>query len=165
MPLCIYKHTLNDKIYIGQTRQSIKSRTLSGHGYLTCPHFYNAIKKYGWQNVSTEILALCAEQKEADFLEQFYIMEYKSWDRNYGYNLKLGGSNGRHSEETKMKISDANKDPSEETRMKISNARKGRVYSEETRMKMSIAHKGKVFSEETRMKMSNANKGRVHSKE
>jgi group I intron endonuclease len=177
MSLCkVYKHTLNGKVYIGQTWQSIKGRVrCNGHGYNECSYFHNAIKKYGWQNVETEILALCAEQKEADFLEQFYISEYESWKRECGYNLKLGGSHGKHSEESKKKMSDSKKGKvhSEETKKKMSDSkkgtpslRKGAVLSEETKKKMSDSkkgkpspHKGAVHSEETKKKMSNDKQG------
>jgi group I intron endonuclease len=166
--LCkVYKHTLNGKIYIGQTWRSMEERVKNGYGYEGCTHFYRAIEKYSWQNVETEILALCAEQKEADFLEQFYISEYKSWNRDFGYNLKLGGSHGRHSVESKKKMSNSHKGKviSEETKKNMSNGQKGRVFSEEHKVKMSNSHKGKVISEETRKKLSNSKKGRVFSEE
>ena len=39
----IYKYTnkINNKVYIGQTRQSIKNRAQGkGWGYKKCPHFF-----------------------------------------------------------------------------------------------------------------------------
>ncbi len=41
----VYKYTnsLNGKVYIGQTRNSLAK----GRGYDRCPAFYNAIQKYG----------------------------------------------------------------------------------------------------------------------
>ena len=54
----IYKHTniINNKSYIGQTCQDVKKRWGNGLGYKTCPIFYQAILKYGWDNFTHEIL-------------------------------------------------------------------------------------------------------------
>lgn len=37
------------------------------------------------------------------------IAQYQSTNDNFGYNIKAGGQNKRHSEETKKKIGEANK--------------------------------------------------------
>lgn len=54
----IYMHTSpSGKHYIGQTKQKINNRFRSdGSGYKQCRVFYNAIKKYGWNNFKHEIL-------------------------------------------------------------------------------------------------------------
>ena len=60
---CIYKHTLlldcdsRGKSYIGQTCTVPKQRWMKeGYGYKNQVLFYSAIKKYGWENFSHEIL-------------------------------------------------------------------------------------------------------------
>ena len=44
----IYKYVSpSNKVYIGQTCNSLKIRAKNGKGYKECPKFYMAIKKYG----------------------------------------------------------------------------------------------------------------------
>ena len=44
----IYIHTnlLNNKVYIGQTKQDVKKRWNYGYGYRNQSYFYKAIKKF-----------------------------------------------------------------------------------------------------------------------
>lgn len=90
----IYKHTnlINNKVYIGQTCQKAKVRWQYGGGYKHNAHFYAAIKKYGWNNFKHEILFENLTKEQADELEIKLIAEYKSYDRQYGYNTSLGGA-------------------------------------------------------------------------
>ena len=46
----IHNNIINQKKYIGQTKQSLARRFRNGDGYKHCPHFYSAIQKYGWDN-------------------------------------------------------------------------------------------------------------------
>ena len=52
----IYKHTLligphKGWSYIGQTcKKGVNERWRNGNGYIRNAFFYNAIKKYGWEN-------------------------------------------------------------------------------------------------------------------
>ena len=47
----IHKNKINNKIYVGQTKQSLSRRFRhNGEGYKHCICFYNAIQKYGWDN-------------------------------------------------------------------------------------------------------------------
>ena len=52
---CIYMHRnkINNKKYIGQTKQEPPSKRWGkdGIGYKDSSHFYNAIQKYGWNNL------------------------------------------------------------------------------------------------------------------
>lgn len=92
----IYKYTnkINGKVYIGQTRQSITARAMGkGWGYKKCPHFFNAIQKYGWENFVCEILHENLNRSDADILEQQYIDQFK----DHSYNIDKGGkSKGPH---------------------------------------------------------------------
>lgn len=100
----------NLKNYIGQTTD-FKSRMINHKKkseFLKTP-VYNAIRKYGWNNLKIEKLVRC-QPEDIDDLERFYIKKFKTLDHKYGYNLDSGGVlNKKHSESTKLKISQANK--------------------------------------------------------
>lgn len=109
----VYVHInkINNKKYVGITKQSVKKRWQSGHGYYNrnkTNYFWNAIQKYGWNNFEHIILEENLTHKEANEKERYYIAVYNSNDPNYGYNLTLGGGGflgQKRSEETKKKIS------------------------------------------------------------
>ena len=52
-----YVNNQNPKCYIGQTGKTIEERAGKNmEGYKGCPAFYKAIKKYGHNNFTVEIL-------------------------------------------------------------------------------------------------------------
>jgi len=159
----VYMHTSpSGKKYIGITCQSLNSRWKSGKGYKGSPHFFLAIKKYGWDNIRHEVLFQYLSQKEANEKEIELISFYKSNNKKYGYNIEGGGnSTGKMSEETKLKLKNIHlgKKMSEETKIKLSKAHKGKKLSEETKQRMSKSQKGRKHSIESRKKMSNKQKG------
>lgn len=161
----IYKHTApNGKVYIGQTCQKPENRFgKDGYRYNGCTIFYNAIQKYGFDNFKHEIIFDKLTQEEANKKEIELISEYRSNERDFGYNLQDGGHNGSPSEETRKKMSEwqIGKVLSDETKQKISKARSGQKDSEETRKKKSDGHKGKILSDETKMKISESRTKRV----
>ena len=62
----LYRHTSpSGKVYIGITSKSVNKRWNGGRGYKTCIYFYNAILKYGWDNIKHEILFTDLEEKRA----------------------------------------------------------------------------------------------------
>jgi hypothetical protein len=111
---CIYNLIFpNGKKYVGQTND-FKKR-MPNHKkkaeFLTTP-VYNAIRKYGWNNIQAEILVYC-NPEDADTLERLYITKFKTLDHKYGYNVDSGGVlNKQHSSSTRKKISQANKNKS-----------------------------------------------------
>ena len=90
----VYMHTnkINNKKYIGITGQErYWDRWRSnGSGYKT-QVFGRAIKKYGWDNFSHEILETTDDEKTALMREQYYIEHYKTDNPVYGYNISSGG--------------------------------------------------------------------------
>ena len=97
----IHKNKINGKVYIGQTYTSLRTRFgKNGIKYKGCPIFYNAIQKYGWDNFEHEILEENIPNAEiSNEREKYYIELYNSTDRNFGYNIQIGGN-----EQTKLSI-------------------------------------------------------------
>ena len=92
----IYKHIApNGKVYIGITRQDVEKRWQNGNGYISQKKFWNAIQKYGWENITHEILETGLTEKEACEREIHYIKEYDSINPKFGYNISKGGRTGR----------------------------------------------------------------------
>lgn len=138
----VYKITnkINNKIYIGITNQGAGVRYLhhlyeARSGSLFPIH--NAIRKYGKDNFTLEIIELCEDSDTLKEREKYWIAFYNSTDRSIGYNMTEGGDGtfGRkHSEETKEKIRQKalGRKASEETRQRMSEFRKAN-YTEEHR--------------------------------
>ena len=166
---CVYKHTVpNDKVYIGITRRKPEKRWGSnGINYRT-QVFYHAIKKYGWENISHEILYDNLSKEEAEKMEIELIAMYQSNDINFGYNIDNGGHcMSSFSEEHKRKISDSKNGVrhSEETKRKISEALTGRKLSDEHRQKMIEIGKNRKFSDDAIRRISESSKNREYTHE
>lgn len=102
-----YTNTINQKVYIGQTCQTLSQRAKkNGEGYKHCLHFYSAIQKYGWDKFKVDILEDNLPNEIADEREKYYIKLYNSVKN--GYNIDYGGHIEKtRSEETKKKISES----------------------------------------------------------
>jgi group I intron endonuclease len=150
-------NTLNGKIYIGQKASPKVIERYYGSGRIIT----RAIKKYGIENFTREILCWKYSKKTLDKAEIDLINEYDSRNIKIGYNICIGGKGGqkglKRSEETINKLK--SRIVSEETRIKMSEVNKGNKnslgykQSEEHKNKRSEAYKGKKLSEETRNKM------------
>jgi group I intron endonuclease len=171
------------KSYIGQTYRPIQER-LREHRIgksRDCVAIYNAIQKYGWENFEKDYY----EVPDDDLNKHEELMiEVIGTLAPDGYNLKEGGSNGRHSEETKIKIKEKNTglSRSAETKKKISEANQGSKNSmfgikgdkhpmfgiprsEHTKQKLREANIGKKLTEETKQKLSEARIGKIPTEE
>lgn len=137
MGYTVYRLTSpSKKVYIGITSQPVNKRWNKGTGYKRCPAMYNAIKKYGWENIKKEILLENTTENEAKELETLLIKLHRSNVSKYGYNRTEGGDG------TKGHY------PSEETRRKMGEAHKGNKYC-----------LGKKLSEERKRQISEREKG------
>ena len=98
----------NDKFYIGITSQELLKRWRSnGNGYKRQQVFYNAIQKYGWDNIRHTLVSDNLTHKEACEMEIRLIEKYNTTNREFGYNLTGGGEGSlgyTHSEEALMKM-------------------------------------------------------------
>ena len=189
--MIVYKitNTITGMSYVGQTTKTLNQRWTE-HVYDATGnrskdkgcYFHLAIKKYGKEAFSMEVLNTCLNKEALDSVERFYIATLNTVRPN-GYNLALGGSGVMHgrklSTEARAKISKslmgrpgAKFKHTAEACAKIAaslqgNKRSvGRVHSEETKSKMRASHLGKKvkpFSEEARRNMSIAAKKR-HAK-
>ena len=75
---CVYQHiSPSKKVYIGIT-SDLKNRW-EGYGcnYKPCTKFYNAIKKYGWNNISHKVLFKNLNKISAELIEIDLIYYYK----------------------------------------------------------------------------------------
>lgn len=92
----IYKITnqINGKCYIGQSiniKQRWKAhRTRAFNSDEIDKPFYRAIRKYGLQNFNFEVIEEC-KKEELNEREKYWIAYYNSNDKNFGYNLTIGG--------------------------------------------------------------------------
>jgi group I intron endonuclease len=127
----IYKATSpSGKSYIGQTKDEIKNRWRD-HSYDAfdskkdhCKLLNRAIRKYGKDAFTLECLEHCSIY-DLDEKEAFYITKYNTM-KPFGYNLKVGGSSCKHTDETKekIKLSLVGKPKSNLMRSKLSNTKK-----------------------------------------
>ena len=91
--LYVYTNKVNGKKYVGQTCKTLKRRAgKNGTGYNKCTYFYNAIKKYGWDNFVPKVLYNNLSKEEADILEIETIQKLNTRNVDYGYNILIGGS-------------------------------------------------------------------------
>jgi group I intron endonuclease len=102
-------NSINDKVYVGQTTQSVSSR-FSEHKYaakikLYESRLYSAIRKHGIKHFFIIEVAQADSQEHLDELETNWIADKRSAEKEYGYNLLPGGGRGPHTEETKEKCS------------------------------------------------------------
>ena len=150
-----FVNNINQKVYVGQAvdyKQRIRNHKFNLKQDKNTP-FYNALKKYGWENFSINIIEEC-ESNELNEREVYWISEKKSLYPN-GYNLLEGGNQVRHNDITKQKISNSRKGI-KFSESHIENLRKshlGYIMPEEQKKKISKSNKGKVFSEETKKKL------------
>lgn len=94
----IYKYTnlINKKVYIGQTKQSLKQRHKNHLSELNDnTYFHRAILKYGIENFKLELVEDNIPYDKLDEREKYWIQYYDSfYTSNKGYNLTQGGQWG-----------------------------------------------------------------------
>ena len=107
----VYKHTTpSGKVYIGITGQNpLRRWRPDGSGYKENNHFWNAICKYGWDNIKHEIIRSGLTKEEACRLEIDLIAKHDSTNQKKGYNDTAGGEHPPFSEATRKKLSDGMK--------------------------------------------------------
>lgn len=142
--MIVYKITnlLSGKIYVGQTVRTLEKR-IDQHKRRTESAISQAIKKYGWENFSAEVLEECETQEQLDEREIFWIAKLDCISPK-GYNLNEGGSGGRT--------------PMAETRKKQSESAKRRFQNLDEHLKMSTAQRIRFADPAEHEKLSKAQK-------
>ena len=160
----------SEKSYIGQTIRDIHER-LKEHQYASssCVAVYNAIQKYGWENVKIDWYE-CPDE-DLNFDENLLVALLGTLAPG-GYNLKEGGgSTGKPSEESKQKMSEAKTGEKNYWYGKTGEKHPmyGKMPSDKTKQKMSDAQSGekhhmygKTHTKETKKKISKAMTGEKH---
>ena len=123
----IYKITSpSGKIYIGQSRNwSVRKNQYKNNRCKGQPKLYNSFKKYGVKAHLIDICFSLPNDVSQDVLNEYEIFYWSQYVET-GYvmlNVKYPGSNGAHSEETKIKFK--NRVVSEDTKKKISKSISG----------------------------------------
>ena len=88
----ILRNRINNKVYIGKTRLTLKER-LNQHIYNSKRNntkIYKAMNLLGVKEFYIELLLECKTDEEASKWERFYIEKYDSF--NKGYNGNYGGN-------------------------------------------------------------------------
>jgi len=163
---------VNGKIYIGQTTRDIKKRIVEHKSAFNLQnhnnqYLLNAFNKYGWNNFEFSIIDTAISLDDLNLKEVDYIQKYKSIDKNFGYNIELGGNNAKPSIETLRKMSESHlgiKQSKEWVNKKIAKAgtdeakKYGKTKSEEEKKYLSDNSpkywEGKTRDEETKLKIS-----------
>lgn len=97
----LYLHTVSkelsgydhDKYYVGISSNLKRRWEYKGCSYKGQP-FYNAIQKYGWDNIKHEIILENLSEEDAKKFEIETIAKLKSNTTKYGYNISAGGDSG-----------------------------------------------------------------------
>lgn len=179
--MLIYKTTnlLDNKIYIGKSKYD--NPDYYGSGVV----LNQAIKKYGRDNFKREVIEIVSNDGDVNAREKYWILFYKSFEREIGYNRTTGGDGGALVGDSleSMRNSLKGKKLSPETKKKISDSHKGRHGKENNcmwkkspwnkgltaenndkiRKNVQKAHEfniGRPLSEEHKLKISMSNKGK-----
>lgn len=85
----------NGKKYCGYS-SNIKRRWHGPSEYKECPLVYNAILKYGWNNINKKVICSFNSKEEALKTQALFIDYYDLLDHSKGYNLVPGGGDPPH---------------------------------------------------------------------
>ena len=147
----------DNKVYVGITSREPPEKRWGKNGihYKRSPHFWNAIRFYGWDNFQHIIFAENLSKDEACKMEKCLILLYNTTNKEYGYNLTFGGEGGTPTDEIKQKIREKaiGRSISQETRKKISEANKGKKVSKETIAKIKESRKSYIVTDTTKQKI------------
>lgn len=135
----VYKHiSPSNKVYIGITKGAVEKRWNCGFGYRHNQYFFNAIRKYGWDNIEHKIVASGLSLENASQMEKDLISFYKQ--QGISYNIAEGGLDGFTRPRTKQEKENLSAFFKEYFKTH-EHPLKGKKHSNESKLKMSIAAK------------------------
>lgn len=157
----VYVHTnkTNQKKYVGITSCDVSVRWKKGYGYSDRLPIGMAIRKYGWDGFTHNVVATDLSEDDAKQMECELISQLKTQDRRFGYNITSGGDGvcgWSPSQETRKKIS-----LSAQSRSGDRNPNFGHKWSDEMKKNASFRKRKENLSEDTIRKMSEAAAKRV----
>jgi len=145
----------SNKKYIGQTTKTVQGRFESHCKTKECRAINNAIQCYGVENMVVETLLEVNDSLLDDYEKKFIIMYDTMVPK--GYNIRSGGSNGIHCEESRqlmreLKLGEKNhnygKQRTDVCKQRISEAKSGekhhffgKTFTDEHKERLSKAHK------------------------
>ena len=108
----IINEFINNKVYIGQTTRNLNKRIWEYKSAFNRNIFYNqyllnSFKKYGWDNFEFSIIDTASTIQELNAKEIQYILNYKSNNKEFGYNIESGGKNAIPDVDTLEKMSES----------------------------------------------------------
>jgi group I intron endonuclease len=137
------------KSYIGQTTRSIQKRFRDHQEGSNCAAIYNAIQKYGWDNLEKDWYE-CPDE-DLNFDEELLVREMMTLKPD-GYNLREGGgSRGKHNKESIQKC--------KETKLGEKNPMFGKITSESTKQKQRESATGRAHTKTAKQKCREAKLG------
>lgn len=107
------KNLINNKVYIGSSinvlERKYKHFWMLSNNIHDNEHLQNSYNKYGYENFIFETVESC-DESELILKENFYILNKKSNDSNFGYNLALVNDfrRNKYNESVKIKLSKHN---------------------------------------------------------
>jgi group I intron endonuclease len=179
----ITKNNINNRAYVGKKYSTTFDNTYYGSGIL----LNEAIKKYGKNNFTIEILDWAKTEDELNMMEIYFIENYKN--KTKLYNIAKGGSGGdtRSNHPNKNNISNKQKksikmwhsslstEEKKQHSIKISNAKKGKprtnnnyVYTKQACKNISDGLKNSAYYssekwKETHKKITESKKGKPNN--
>ena len=164
----------NNKMYIGKTIHDLKTRKSQHKSDMKRDKnnkaFYNAIKKYGWDELTWSIIDTAEIEEELSEKEKYWIKYYNTYihfKNSMGYNSTLGGegtSGYKYSEELKQQMSEKmsgennpfyNKNHTEESKQKQSQAKIGKYEG------IDNPNYNNKWNDEQKQYISDLNRGRL----
>lgn len=138
----------NGKHYVGRTKNTLeqrctehKARAVHGHQH----PLYHAINKYGWENVTKEVLCTATTHNELVLKELEFILQYDSLSNGYNLtiNTEIGGDNWEGRRDSKEYQSFVDK-------MKVLNSSgrmHGKSHNQSSKDQMKLKAKGRFSLE------------------